>query len=891
MFRTIHLPGRLQGAAIAVILAATAFSFSAAAQRLPQNVRPDHYALTLTPDLSAATFSGTESIDAMLAEPSNTITLNAAEITFKSVIATMGGKDQTAQVSLDADKQQATFTFAQPLPAGEVTLKIQYSGILNNELRGFYLSKTAKRNYAVTQFEATDARRAFPSFDEPALKATFDITLIVDKGDTAISNTNIIADTPAADGKHALHFATTPKMSTYLVAFLVGDFACTSGEADGVPIRSCATPDKVEYSKFALSAAEFVLHYYDTYFGIKYPMPKLDMIALPDFEAGAMENFGAITYRETDLLIDDKTASQGARREVAETVAHEMAHQWFGDMVTMEWWNNLWLNEGFATWMENKPVAAWKPDWEIPAHVATDLNGALTLDAEKSTRTIRAEANTPDQINEMFDGITYNKAGAMLGMVENYLGEETFRQGVHNYLAAHMYGNATAEDFWNAQTANSHKPVDKIMSSFVSLPGEPLLTFDRANNGKVTINQERFFLDSKDATGEEQTWIVPVCFKSTGTSPSDCEILQSDQQQLPIPTASFFFADAAGTGYYRTSYSPADYKKILGNIETGLSPAERITLVSGQYALAVAGQASIGDYLNLAAALKSDPVPDVLRTVIDPESTRSNTGLNGAAFTRIAATASEKDALNAWIRQIYGPEYARLGAPSASDTQDKRELRGVLMTVLGGAGDPKVIAEAKAINQKHLADPDSVDPTLAGRALPVAATNGDSALFDQLQKTFETANDPILQESALQALARFQDPALEKRALDYAVSGKVRNQDSTFVFTTELQDDRTRELAWQFVQDNWPKVQAQITTAMGGYLVGATGNFCSADKREEVKTFFTTHKVPSTESALARAQNKINACIDLRAEQGPRLKDWLASQHIATAAPSAATGN
>ena len=498
----------------AIVCAAFVPAMAMHAQRLPGGVQPEHYVLRLTPDLKTASFTGDEAIDVTLSQPSSSITLNAAEIDFKTVTATVAGKESPAQVALDKDKQQATFTFASPLPAGPVTLKIAYSGILNGQLRGFYLSKTERRNYAVTQFEPTDARRAFPSFDEPAMKATFDITLTVDKGDTAISNTNIVSDVPTAQGRHTIHFAVTPKMSTYLVAFLVGDFECVSGSADGVPIRSCATPDKVALGKYALSAAEFVLHYYDTYFGIKYPMPKLDMIALPDFEAGAMENFGAITYRETDLLIDEKTASENDKKNVAQVVAHEMAHQWFGDMVTMQWWNNLWLNEGFATWMENKPVAAWKPEWKIPEDVAEGLNSTLNLDAQKVTRTIRAEANTPDEINEMFDGITYGKAGAVLGMVENYLGEETFRQGVHNYLNAHIYGNATAEDFWGAQTENSHKPVDKIMSSMVAQPGEPLLTFDRANNGKVTVSQERFFLNAKDATGAEQTWTIPVCFKA-----------------------------------------------------------------------------------------------------------------------------------------------------------------------------------------------------------------------------------------------------------------------------------------------------------------------------------------------------------------------------------------
>src|SRR5580658_1185344 len=473
----------------------TCFALHVRAQRLPQTVHPEHYQLLLTPNLKDATFSGSEKIDVRVDQPTDSITLNAAEIKFDSVTTQLNGKTLKADVTEDKEKEQVTFNFNQQLPAGRLTLDIDYTGILNGQLRGFYLSKTAKRNYAVTQFEPTDARRAFPSFDEPAFKATFDVSLIVDKGDTAISNTNIVSDTPGpVVGEHTIRFATTPKMSTYLVAFLVGDFQCTSGESDGTPIRACATPDKVEYTKFALSAAEYILHYYNNYFGIKYPMPKLDMIALPDFEAGAMENFGAITYRETDLLIDGKTASVGAEKEVGLVVAHEMAHQWFGDMVTMQWWDNIWLNEGFATWMENKPVAAWHPEWNIPQDVAEQLNRTLNLDAQRTTRTIRAEADTPDEINQMFDGITYDKAGAMLLMVENYLGEETFRRGVHNYLAAHMYGNATAEDFWGAQTAESKKPIDKIMGSLVAQPGVPILTFQAPQDGSVSVSQQRFFL-------------------------------------------------------------------------------------------------------------------------------------------------------------------------------------------------------------------------------------------------------------------------------------------------------------------------------------------------------------------------------------------------------------
>ena len=318
--------------------------------------------------------------------------------------------------------------------AGPVTLEIAYTGILNDKLRGFYLSKTKTRSYGVTQFEATDARRAFPCFDEPALKATFDVSLVVDAGDTAISNMKMVSDRagPVA-GKHTVAFATTPKMSTYLVAWLVGDFQCSEGKSEGVQIRACATPDKANLTQFAVDAAKWDLKYYDKYFGIKYPLAKLDLVAIPDFESGAMENFGCITFRETEMLVDAKDGALAAKKEVATTVAHEMAHQWFGDLVTPAWWDNLWLNEGFATWMESKASAIWQPKWGFDQDAATDLNHTMDEDAGRTTRPIRQAAETPAEINALFDDIAYGKAGAVIGMVENWVGEETFRKGVQAY--------------------------------------------------------------------------------------------------------------------------------------------------------------------------------------------------------------------------------------------------------------------------------------------------------------------------------------------------------------------------------------------------------------------------------------------------------------------------
>jgi aminopeptidase N/puromycin-sensitive aminopeptidase len=846
-----------------------AFASSLHAQRLPSTVRPEHYALTLTPDLKAATFAGVESIDLDLAEPTTSITLNAAEIAFQSVTVTAAGKTQRAAISLGADKQQATFIFPDKLPAGKATLSIAYTGILNNELRGFYLSKTARRNYAVTQFEATDARRAFPCFDEPALKAAYDLSLIVDSGDTAISNTPIEADTPGpAAGKHTLKFAATPKMSTYLVAFLVGDFQCTAGEQDGVAIRVCSTPDKVALTPYGVDVAKYVLHYYNTYFGIPYPLKKLDLIALPDFEAGAMENFGAITYRETALLIDPKTASVGAKKEVALVIAHEMAHQWFGDLVTMQWWDNLWLNEGFATWMENKPVAALHPEWNIDQSVAGGVDGTLNVDAQPTTRAIRAKAETPEEINQMFDGIAYGKASDVLLTVENYLGTETFRKGVHNYLAAHLYANATAEDFWNAQTAASHKPVDKIMESLVAQPGAPILTFGEPVNGKVPITQRRFFLSPAIQPDPAQKWTLPICFKTkTG---QDCQLLTPADSTLKALPSGLFFANAEGKGYYRSAYPPSIYAALVANVETRLIPAERIRLIGDEWAQVRANKATVGDYLNLVTAVKSDSSSEVVGSALAGVYT---------IYERVAATPEEKAALSAWIRNSFSPEYARLGVPSENDSANTREMRSQLFNLLGYFGkDPAVIAQANQIAQKYLSDPASVDATLGQTALSIAARNGDAALFNKLQSISETSANPEFQISALRLLAEFEDPALVQRSLDYAASGKVRNQDAAIQFAIALQIPATRDPAWKYIQSHWEKVQAQLTTEMGGVLVGSTGGFCSADARDDVKNFFSTHKVASSDIALRHALERIDGCIELRSLQEPNLKQWIAAQ-------------
>jgi aminopeptidase N/puromycin-sensitive aminopeptidase len=834
-------------------------------------VIPSHYSLEFTPDLRAATFNGSEVIDINIKVPTNAITLNAIELKFQSVeIDDQDGGAQTGSASFDPEKQQATITFPKTIPAGDATLKIHFTGILNNELRGFYLSKTARRSYAVTQFESTDARRAFPCFDEPAFKATYDISLTIDAGDTAISNSAIASDTPGPDPvRHTLVFATTPKMSTYLVAFVVGDFQCIRGEQDGVKLRVCSTPDKIQLTPFALDVAKFALHYYDHYFGIHYPLKKLDFIGIPDFEAGAMENFGAITFRETDLLLDPKTASFRNQRNATLAIVHEMAHQWFGDLVTMQWWDNVWLNEGFATWMETKCTGAMHPKWEIPQYVAADKQRTLDYDAQPTTRAIRARADTPDEIDQMFDLIAYNKAAAVLLMVENYLGEETFRKGVHAYLAAHEYGNATAEDFWNAQTEVSRKPVDKIMESMVAEPGAPILEFGPPAAGQVSVAQSRFFLSPGIAPDPRQKWTLPVCF-TAGAKKQHCQVLTPSSPSLMMPAAKVFFANAGGKGYYRSAYAPMQYAALVAQVENGLTPEERISLTGDEWAQVRADKAAVGDYLNLVAALSSDPSSDVLSNAVDNVSVIRD---------QIASTKEERAALAAWILRTFVPVYAKLGNASASDTSHQRALRAYLFGILASGGkDADLQAQARGVAEQYLANPASVDPTLGQTAVGIAARNGDSALFGVLQKTYETSSDPALQVFALQELAIFTNPALLERALEYSVSPKVRNQDSAFQFDIAMRVPENREQAWKFIKTHWTQVQAEFTTEMGSYLVDGTGSFCTAEARDDVKSFFATHPVPAADSALRHAIEHIDGCIEFRRLQEPNLKKWLAAQ-------------
>ena len=846
----------------------------ATAQRLPETARPDNYKLTFTPNLEKANFEGEETISIRVLKPTSEITLNAVDIDFHDVSITARGTTQKAKVTPEKDKEMVVLSVEKPLAAGPATINVTYTGILNDEMRGLYLGKDDKgRKYAATQFEATDARRAFPSFDEPDYKATFDITAVADKGQVAISNYKIASDTPGPGDKHTVKFATTAKMSAYLAALVVGNFEYIEGSVDGIPIRVYSTPGKKEMGKFALDAAEHIVGYYDKYFGTKYPYGKLDLVGLPDFSPGAMENIGCITFREVILLIDEKQGSIDLKKTIASVTSHEIAHMWFGDLVTMKWWDDVWLNEGFATWMSSKPIQKWKPEWNFDLDDVSGTGQTLNTDSLANTRPIHQAADTPAQIQELFDGIAYGKAASVLRMLEAYLGEETFRAGVNAYLEQHQYANATADDFWDAQAKTSKKPVDKIMPTWVKQAGAPIVNVKAqcsGNSTSVTVAQQRYYIDrSKFEAVNDQLWQIPMCFKGSGSGKdAKCELMTKKEETFTLPGCSNWVVTNAGaTGYYRTGYQPDAVRALANDAETKLTPAERIALQNDIWASVRVGREPVGDYLAFAQGLQSDGNRAVLEDVLG----RLN------YIGQYLASDSDRDAYRGWLRQYLDPPMKEVGyEPKAGESDEQRTLRSRLFGALGlDARDPETLEQARKIADKVLADPASVDRELAGGALGLAALNGDSAFYDRVMTALKEAKSPEEYYMYLFTLPQFGDQKLLQRTLDFAISPDVRSQDALQVITGVMGNPAGEKLAWDFVRQHWTEVEKAGGPFASAQVVGATSVFCDSGARDQVTEFFSAHKVAAAERTYKQSIERINNCVDLKSQQEPQLASWL----------------
>lgn len=836
----------------------------ASAQRLPTNVVPEHYAIRIEPDLGHDSFRGEETIRVELRQRVREIAMNALTLQLHDDVRV---NDVAAKVIDEPKNEMVRLELASPVGPGPATIHISFDGTLKQQLRGFYLSTTPRRKYAVTQFEATDARRAFPCFDEPAMKATFDVTIVAPKGDVAISNMPVASDHDLPDGRHEVHFATTPRISTYLVAMLVGDFQCTSGSADGLPIRVCATPENAALTQWAVKSAEDEVRYYDSYYRIHYPFPKLDNIGIPDFQAGAMENAGAITYRETALLAGAGAAS-GRRRQIAGTIGHEIAHQWFGDLVTMQWWNDIWLNEGFATFMTPKAMAAAHPEWDTSASNARSTRESVETDAMRSTRAIRTNAMRSAEINQLFDGIAYGKTAAVLRMIEHWVGEEPFRDGISAYLKKYSWSNAAGEDFWNTMAATTKRPVDRVMTSFVMQPGVPVIAAkESCANGERTVEltQERFVLAGDPQP--PQTWDVPLCARALGSSDERCVVIDKPSQSVTFHGCSSpLLLNAKGHGFYVTQYAASDLAAMRPHLDQ-LSPAERVMLLGDDWMLVRARRRDLGDDLAMVEALPANATRNEILSVSD----------RIRSISEDVVTDADRDAWRQWVgttMRRWLPAGGWTAAQNESDEQ--RELRATVLGVLGNdADDAETIAGAREIAARYLDDPHSYDATLAEVAVGIAARHGDAALFDRFLAAWKSASTPELRSRWATALLSFRDPALTQRALEFATGDEVKSQDSPRYLRELLDNPASRAATWQWMRTQWDHVSKRFPYWALESAVGGLGSACDPATLRELNEFFANRPTPGAERRIRAAKERIETCVAFRDAARPALEHFL----------------
>ena len=838
------------------------------AQRLPTTAVPEHYDLRFTPDLAAETFEGHARIRVRLKQPAKSMTLHAAELTIREAHIEVSGTSHVAEVEPSAELEQITVTAPSPLN-GTVVLDLRYTGTLNDRLRGFYISRTERRKYAGTQFQVADARRAFPCFDEPAFKATFDVTLTIDEGDLAISNGRVVSDVPGPSaGKHTVKFATTPRMSPYLVAMAVGDFKCLESEADGIPIRVCAIPEKAALGAFGLDAARHSLSWFNRYYGIPYPFGKLDIVALPDFAAGAMENTAAIFYRESYLLIDERSATASALKYIAFVMAHEIAHQWFGDLVTLRWWNDIWLNEGFSNWAAMKAVDGWR-GWSFASDRAEEALTAMRADSFATTRQVRTPVETPEEIEEAFDALTYDKAASVLRMIEHYVGEEAFRSGVSAYLERFAYDNASAEDFWGALAATSGKPVDRLMAGYIERPGVPRITVRHrceAGDTRVDLSQQRFLLvePEEQAPGTPSPWSVPVCFERQGVSRAGCHLLTTPQDAVTLPGCSpWLYANDEGLGYYRVAYDAAAISAIAQSGLEALNEPEQLFLNDDAWAMVRSGALDVGSYLELVEAFARTP--------------SANAGLAAAApflhfIADVLVTDRSRDAWHAWVQRVLGPVARRLGwTPAEGETLATRELRARMIGVLGRVGrDPEVLRRAREIVLADLAGTPT-HPSLATTAYELAAFAADASLFEKIRDAIPSSSNPVDYYRRQRALAFVTDPALIDRAFEYALSDAVRTQDAPSLLGLLLKNPAADDRVWDALKRRWPEVTEKTDISRGALYIVRSLELCGEDAARDIRAFFASQPAAGADRGVTRAVERVRACAATRQRQQPRL--------------------
>lgn len=875
--------------AIAFALAASAMPLSAFAQsapatsgevevttQLPRTARPVHYRVEITPHAERMRFDGKVGIDIEVLSATDRIVLQAAALTFDQARLASGKNDQThaAEISLDEANQTATFTFDTPLLPGRYTLSAEYSGIINTQANGLfaldYPTEAGNKRALFTQFENSDARRFIPSWDEPGYKATFDLTLNVPSAQMAVSNMPATRTRELGNGLKQVVFQTTPKMSTYLLFMSAGEFErATLKDDNGTEIGVITQTGKVEQARFALDASGDVMREYNDYFGVAYPLPKLDNVAAPGSSQffSAMENWGAIFTFEYSLLLDPAVSSVSDKQSVFSIAAHEIAHQWFGNLVTMAWWDDLWLNEGFATWMEGRTTRKLHPEWDLNnVDAALTSRGAMGRDAMATTHPIVQHVATVEQASQAFDGITYGKGAAVIAMFEDYVGADAWRNGVRSYIQAHAYGNAVTDDLWREmdKAAPGKRFVD-VAHDFTLQPGVPLIRSASAcvdGRTRVTLQQGEYTIDRKDKV--PLRWRVPVTLR--GADGKEVRTLVDGRATVELPGCTGpVLVNAGQKGYYRTLYSPEQFKVLSDGFEQ-LPVVEQLGLMMDTSALAAVGLQPEADMLDLTAKVAADAPPDLWQRV-----SRTLGGLDDL----FEGDAPRQAAFRRYAYARLQPVLNALGwGDRDGESAQTRQLRASLIGMLGAMDDPQVIAEARRRFDAFLVKPESLSPELRRTVLGVVARHADARTWEQLHALARKETSSMVRSQYYQLLARSKDKALAQRALDMALSDEPGATNGAGMISGVSHEHP--DLAFDFAVAHRQKVETLVDgTSRAGYfpeLGAAADDLKMVDK---INAFADKHIAVTSrrdaETVIAGIQTRVR----LRGERKPQVDAWL----------------
>ena len=864
------------------------FSFNGTPGKLPKDVVPTDYAVRIVPDIDKLTFAGTETVKLKVRRRVRQLVLNALELKIEA--ASIDGKElPRSAIKIDSKNELLTLALSSELPTGEHTLALRFAGIINQQGQGLFYMRYqeqgtgARKIMLGSQFEATDARRFFPCWDEPVFRARFQLTAVVPENWLAVSNMPVESEDKIAGGKE-VRFAATPPMSSYLNVFVAGELESIESRSGPTQLRVIATKGKAEMGRYALEATGQILRYYNDYFGVAYPLQKLDQIALPGGFGGAMENWGGITYYESKLLFDPKSSSQETKQDIYEVLAHEMAHQWFGDLVTMAWWDNLWLNEGFASWMGSKCTAHFNPQWEVwlrrefprdPSRRAgIAKEAAMEGDARSTTHPIQQPVATEAEANSVFDDITYKKGQSFLLMLESFLGDDVFREGIRDYMAAHAYLNTTTGDLWNALSDASGKPVGEITAGWTEQPGFPVVKVKREQGGDVSLTQERFTVNFTNAPPLE--WKIPLTYAvvglpaeasaKAGETPATLLMTRKLDTIHNIPADRALKLNVNGAGNYRVEYDEASWKLLIGALKN-LGVEDRVNLLSDTWALVQANRAPIGLYFELAEKLPPSTELAEREQIIHVLD----------FINRLLSGSSEQEKFQRYARSLLRPTFDAVGWETKPDEKAATaNLRASLITALGNLNDPKVVANCRGRFKAFLTNPESLAPDLRPAVFSVVGRYADELTWNELHQLGLKTTSVEEKQNYYDALAGAIDSKLVKKSLPIALTDELPTSRAIFLVLRLARERGHPDIAWDFARANMKALLAK-TDALGAntYAPSLFTFFSDGSRAQELRTYAKNNPSAASAREVAKALDEIQFRSEFKKRLAPQLDAWI----------------